>query len=123
MQQMASEFPPTHVTSDIQVMNLLEITKTHEVRLCVSSLGNKEAGNKEAEYANEVSDEGKKIMKGMIIWLKMKMMMGRRMLICLMLLKRLMMVRITVSMKKIKDEDEEEKVDMCMAGHNRFTPG
>ena len=25
--------------------------------------------------------------------------------------------------EKIKDEDEEEKVDMCMAGHNRFTPG
>ncbi|KAF2595825.1 hypothetical protein F2Q68_00009066 [Brassica cretica] len=34
---MASDLPPIHVTSDRQVRNFLEITKTHEVRLCVSS--------------------------------------------------------------------------------------
>ncbi|KAF3501860.1 hypothetical protein F2Q69_00043899 [Brassica cretica] len=37
LQQMAPDLPPIHVTSDRQVRNLLEITKTHEVRLCVSS--------------------------------------------------------------------------------------
>ncbi|KAF2576055.1 hypothetical protein F2Q70_00005527 [Brassica cretica] len=33
----APDTPPIHVTSDRQVRNLLEITKTHGVRLCVSS--------------------------------------------------------------------------------------
>ena len=34
---MAPDTLPIHVTSDRQVRNLLEITKTHSVRLCVSS--------------------------------------------------------------------------------------
>ena len=34
LQQMAPDLPPIHVTNDRQVWNLLEITKTHEVRLC-----------------------------------------------------------------------------------------
>ncbi|KAF2586851.1 hypothetical protein F2Q70_00034997 [Brassica cretica] len=34
---LAPDTPPIHVTSDRQVRNLLEITKTHGVRLCVSS--------------------------------------------------------------------------------------
>ncbi|KAF3527984.1 hypothetical protein DY000_02040886 [Brassica cretica] len=34
LQQMAPNLPHIHVTSDRQVRNLLEITKTHEVRLC-----------------------------------------------------------------------------------------
>ncbi|KAL0701818.1 hypothetical protein Bca4012_057940 [Brassica carinata] len=36
-QQMAPDLPPIHVTSYRKVRNLLEITKTQEVRLCVSS--------------------------------------------------------------------------------------
>ena len=40
IQRMAPDTPPIHVTSDKQVQNLLEIAKTHEVRLCVSSLSN-----------------------------------------------------------------------------------
>ncbi|KAF3583576.1 hypothetical protein F2Q69_00029111 [Brassica cretica] len=32
LQQMAPDLPPIHVTSDRQVRNLLEITKTHESR-------------------------------------------------------------------------------------------
>ncbi|KAF8116942.1 hypothetical protein N665_0013s0001, partial [Sinapis alba] len=48
MQQIApASFPPIHVTSDRQVLNLIEITKTHYVRLFVSSRG--KFGNKEAE--------------------------------------------------------------------------
>ncbi|KAF2553392.1 hypothetical protein F2Q68_00035906 [Brassica cretica] len=34
---LAPDTPPIHVASDRQVQNLLEITKTHGVRLCVSS--------------------------------------------------------------------------------------
>src|SRR5690606_41141359 len=33
----APDTPPIHFTSDRQVRNLLEITKTHGVRICVSS--------------------------------------------------------------------------------------
>ncbi|KAF3537614.1 hypothetical protein F2Q69_00020014 [Brassica cretica] len=38
LQQMAPDLPPIHVTSGRQVRNLLEITKTHEVRLGVDDL-------------------------------------------------------------------------------------
>ncbi|KAF2539294.1 hypothetical protein F2Q68_00020873 [Brassica cretica] len=38
LQQMAPDLPPIHVTSDRQVRNLLEITKTHEVCLAVDDL-------------------------------------------------------------------------------------
>ncbi|KAF3560909.1 hypothetical protein DY000_02015195 [Brassica cretica] len=38
LQQMTPDLPPIHVTSDRQVWNLLEITKTHEVRLDVDDL-------------------------------------------------------------------------------------
>ena len=48
MQQMAPDTSHIHVTSDIQVQNLFEITKMHEVRLCVSNL----------RKMRTVSDEG-----------------------------------------------------------------
>ncbi|CDY17972.1 BnaC03g30440D [Brassica napus] len=108
MQQIAQDTPHIHVTSDRQVRNLIEIIKSQEVRLCVSSRGNMRTVNdgiKEAEDANEVSDEGEEDDEGgekMITCLKMKMIMGRRELISLMLLKRLMMVKITLSMGKSK---------------------
>ncbi|KAF2611798.1 hypothetical protein F2Q70_00013219 [Brassica cretica] len=38
LQQMVSDLPLIHVTSDRQVRNLLEITKMHEVRLAVDDL-------------------------------------------------------------------------------------
>ena len=38
LQQMAPDLPPIHVASDRQVQNLLEITKTHKVRLAVDDL-------------------------------------------------------------------------------------
>ncbi|KAF2541048.1 hypothetical protein F2Q68_00031736 [Brassica cretica] len=38
LHQMAPDLPPIHVTSDRKVRNLLEITKTHEVRLAVDDL-------------------------------------------------------------------------------------
>ncbi|KAF8104134.1 hypothetical protein N665_0178s0018 [Sinapis alba] len=58
MQHMAPDTPYIHVISDRQVQNLLKITKTHEVRLCVSSLiRTVNDGSKEAEDANDVSDE------------------------------------------------------------------
>ena len=50
--------------------------------------------------------KGKKMM---IIFLKVKMMVGRRMLISLMLLKRLMMVKITMSTEKLKMTLQENK--------------
>ncbi|KAF2573132.1 hypothetical protein F2Q70_00004388 [Brassica cretica] len=37
LQQMAPDTPPMHVTNDRQVRNLIELAKTHFVRLCVSS--------------------------------------------------------------------------------------
>ena len=37
LQQMAPDTPPMHVTNDRQVQNLIELAKTHFVRLCVSS--------------------------------------------------------------------------------------
>ncbi|KAF8104135.1 hypothetical protein N665_0178s0019 [Sinapis alba] len=58
MQHMAPDTPYIHVINDRQVQNLLKITKTHEVRLCVSSLiRTVNDGSKEAEDANDVSDE------------------------------------------------------------------
>ncbi|KAF8115371.1 hypothetical protein N665_0028s0033 [Sinapis alba] len=53
--------PPIHVTSVRQVWNLIEITKMHDVHLCVSSrvkLRTVKDENIEAEDANEVSEEG-----------------------------------------------------------------
>ncbi|KAF3537615.1 hypothetical protein F2Q69_00020015 [Brassica cretica] len=38
LQQMVPDLPLIHVTSDLQVRNLLEITKMHEVRLAVDDL-------------------------------------------------------------------------------------
>ncbi|KAF8094479.1 hypothetical protein N665_0361s0004 [Sinapis alba] len=55
MQQMASDAPHIHVTSDRQVWNLIAITKTHYVCFCVSSRS--KFGNKEAKDSNEVSEE------------------------------------------------------------------
>ncbi|KAF8075372.1 hypothetical protein N665_1100s0011 [Sinapis alba] len=52
MQQIAPDTPFIHVTSDRQVQNLIEITKTHYICLCVSSRG--KFGNKEAENSYEV---------------------------------------------------------------------
>ena len=95
MQQMAPDTPPIRVTSDRQVRNLLEITKMHEVRICVSSLSKMRTVPEEGEEDDEGGEK-------MITCLKMKMIMGRRELISLMLLKRLMMVKITLSMGKSK---------------------
>ncbi|KAF3589611.1 hypothetical protein F2Q69_00029444 [Brassica cretica] len=60
MQQMAPDTPPVHVTSDRQVQNLLEITKTHEVRLCVSSLSKIRMVSEEGEedHEGDEADEG-----------------------------------------------------------------
>uniref|UniRef100_A0A0D3EDT6 Transposase MuDR plant domain-containing protein n=1 Tax=Brassica oleracea var. oleracea TaxID=109376 RepID=A0A0D3EDT6_BRAOL len=62
MQRMAPDTPPIHVTSDRQVRNLLEIAKTHEVRLCVSSLSKMRAVSEEGEENDEwdEADEGNK---------------------------------------------------------------
>ena len=57
MQQMAPDTPPIHVTSDRQVQNLIEICKTHDVRLCVSSRGRMMI----VSDATEVSDEGEDV--------------------------------------------------------------
>ena len=66
MQRMAPDTPPIHVTSDRQVRNLLEIAKTHEVRLCVSSLSKMRAVSEEVEEADEwdEADEGNKADEG-----------------------------------------------------------
>ncbi|KAF2584499.1 hypothetical protein F2Q70_00035544 [Brassica cretica] len=56
LQQMAPDLPPIHVTSDRQVRNLLEITKTHEVRLCVSSFSKMRTVSEERDEA-DVGDE------------------------------------------------------------------
>ncbi|CAF2057399.1 unnamed protein product [Brassica napus] len=53
LQQMASDTPPMHVTSDRQVRNLIELAKTHFVRLCVSSQSQVEAG---VDHDADVSD-------------------------------------------------------------------
>ncbi|XP_018458790.1 uncharacterized protein LOC108829678 [Raphanus sativus] len=64
MQQKAQDTPHIHVTSDRQVRNLVEICKTHDVRLCVSSRGRMtivsdatKVADEEGD-ANEVSDKG-----------------------------------------------------------------
>ncbi|KAF3557561.1 hypothetical protein F2Q69_00010887 [Brassica cretica] len=64
MQQMPPDTLPIHVTSDRQVQNLIEISKTHAVHLCVSSRGRIVGdanidGNQDAEDVDEVSDEEK----------------------------------------------------------------
>ncbi|KAF2540166.1 hypothetical protein F2Q70_00035545 [Brassica cretica] len=56
LQQMAPDLPLIHVTSDRQVRNLLEITKTHEVRLCVSSFSKMRTVSEEMDEA-DVGDE------------------------------------------------------------------
>ncbi|KAF3519081.1 hypothetical protein DY000_02060725 [Brassica cretica] len=53
LQQMAPDLPPIHVTSDRQVRNLLEITKTHEVRLCVSSFSKMRTVSEEMDEADD----------------------------------------------------------------------
>ena len=60
MQQMAPDTPPIRVTSDRQVRNLLEITKMHEVRICVSSLSKMRTVPEEGEE----DDEGYEIDEG-----------------------------------------------------------
>ena len=37
LEEMSHDTPPTHVTNDRQVRNLIELCKTHIVRLCISS--------------------------------------------------------------------------------------
>ena len=67
MQQMAPDTHPIHVTSDRQVPNLLEITKTHEVRLCVSSLSKMRTVPKEGDEDDDdmaEDDEGDEADKG-----------------------------------------------------------
>ncbi|KAF2547873.1 hypothetical protein F2Q70_00021678 [Brassica cretica] len=44
LQQMALDTPHMQVTNDRKVQNLIELAKTHFVRLCVSSQSQVEAG-------------------------------------------------------------------------------
>ncbi|KAL0826640.1 hypothetical protein Bca101_050317 [Brassica carinata] len=52
----APDTPPIHVTSDRQVRNLLEITKTHGVRLCVSSRSKVETVSEFREEDDEADE-------------------------------------------------------------------
>ncbi|XP_056850717.1 uncharacterized protein LOC130500040 [Raphanus sativus] len=54
LEQMGPDTPPMHVTSDRQVRNLIELCKTHIVRLCVSSQCQVEAGGD--DDAQETAD-------------------------------------------------------------------
>ncbi|KAF3503007.1 hypothetical protein F2Q69_00040920 [Brassica cretica] len=58
MQRMAPDTPSIHVTVDRQVRNLLEIAKTHEVRLCVSSLSKMRAVSEVGEEDDGNEDDG-----------------------------------------------------------------
>ncbi|XP_018473892.1 uncharacterized protein LOC108845128 [Raphanus sativus] len=60
MQQMASDTPPIHVTSDRQLQNLLKETKTHELRLCVSSLSKMRTVSEEGEEDDEREEADEK---------------------------------------------------------------
>jgi len=53
----APDTPPIHVTSDRQVQNLLEITKTHGVRICVSSRRKVETVSEEREEDEEDDED------------------------------------------------------------------
>lgn len=106
MQDMAPDTPPIHVSSDRQVGYLLEITKTHGVRLCVSSRSKMRTVRKGKKLMKLV--ERRMIARRMMGRSRMrrrmmgKRMMERRMLIYVMLLKRSRMVRITVFMERSK---------------------
>ncbi|KAF3515285.1 hypothetical protein F2Q69_00002203 [Brassica cretica] len=97
LQQMALDLPHIHVTTDRQVQNLLEITKTHEVRLCVSSFSKMKTVSEERDEA----EEGMKLRRGM----KLRIMMRRRMLTSLLSL----MLRIIVSMERLKTRMKKKK--------------
>ncbi|KAL0732670.1 hypothetical protein Bca4012_008879 [Brassica carinata] len=67
LEQMGPDTPPMHVTSDRQVRNLIELCKTHIIRLCVSSQCQVKAGGDDdadvsdggdSIYADEDYDEG-----------------------------------------------------------------
>ncbi|KAG5389645.1 hypothetical protein IGI04_031186 [Brassica rapa subsp. trilocularis] len=60
LQHMTPDLPPIHVTSDRQVRNLLEITKTHEVRLCVSSFSKMRTVSEERDedHVGDEAEEG-----------------------------------------------------------------
>ena len=53
---LAPDTPPIHVTSDRQVLNLLEITKTHGVLLCVSSRSKVETVSEFREEDDEADE-------------------------------------------------------------------
>ncbi|KAF3529666.1 hypothetical protein DY000_02038749 [Brassica cretica] len=113
LQHMAPDLPPIHVISDRQVRNLLEITKTHELRLCVSSFSKMRTVSEERDKAEErdeadvgdeaeegdeadvgdEDEEGMKLRRGM----KLSIMMRRRMLRSLLSL----MLRFIVNMERI----------------------
>ncbi|KAF3595897.1 hypothetical protein DY000_02023581 [Brassica cretica] len=57
MQWMAPDTLPIHVTSDRQVRKLLEITKTHKVRLCVSGLSKIRTVSEEGEEDDEGDED------------------------------------------------------------------
>ncbi|KAF3551841.1 hypothetical protein DY000_02003240 [Brassica cretica] len=108
MQHMAQNTLHIHVTSDRQVRNLIEITKSQEVRLCGSSQGKMRTVNdgiKEAEDANEVSDEGK---EKMITCLKMKMIMGEERADFPDVAEEVDDGEDYIEYTKVKEEDEEE---------------
>ncbi|KAG5397432.1 hypothetical protein IGI04_019322 [Brassica rapa subsp. trilocularis] len=53
---LAPDTPPIHVTSDRQVRNLLEITKTYDVRICVSSRSKVETVSEFREEDDEAGE-------------------------------------------------------------------
>src|SRR5690606_29510429 len=52
----APNTPPIHLTSDRQVRNLFELTKTHGVRICISSRSKVETVSEEREEDDEADE-------------------------------------------------------------------
>ncbi|KFK39896.1 hypothetical protein AALP_AA3G302900, partial [Arabis alpina] len=57
MQHMAPDTPPVHVTNDRQVRNLIELSRAHVIRLCVSSQFEIDGGNDEFDEASDDDDD------------------------------------------------------------------
>ncbi|CAA7025710.1 unnamed protein product [Microthlaspi erraticum] len=56
LHQMPSDFPPMYITNDGQVHSLIELGKTHVLRLCIS-VGNKDKDEEVEEEYDDVGDE------------------------------------------------------------------
>ncbi|KFK22275.1 hypothetical protein AALP_AAs57989U000200 [Arabis alpina] len=57
MQHMALDTPPVHVTNDRQVQNLIELSRAHVIRLCVSSQFEINGGNDECDGVSDDDDD------------------------------------------------------------------